>query len=65
MDDRDKMQARACIGTAHDYLWDAYRQIREADEYFSDPQLSKTASALLTEMINLLDVERRLNKDEV
>lgn len=65
MVDRDKMQARACIGTALDDLWDVYRQIREADEYFSDPQLNKTASALLTEMINLLDVKRRLNKDEV
>ena len=63
MVDRDKMQARACIGTALDDLWDVYRQIREADEYFSDPQLNKTASALLTEMINLLDVERRLNSN--
>ena len=43
MDDRDKMVARACISTAHDYLWDAYRQIREADEYFSDPQLNKNS----------------------
>lgn len=65
MEGRDKLQARACIGTARDYLWDAYRQILEADEYFSDPQFNKTASALLTEMINLLDVERRLNSSEV
>lgn len=63
--DRDKMQARACLDTALDYLWDAYKQIREAGEYFEDPQLNKTASTVLTEMVNLLDVEGRLNTNEI
>ena len=63
--DRDKMQASACLDSALDSFWDAYRQIREANEYFPDPQLNKTASALLAEMINLLDVERRLNSSEI
>ena len=61
MEDRDKMQARACIGTAHDYLWDAYRQIREADEYMPDKGLSELSGQILTDMIDLLEVERKVN----
>ena len=61
MEDRDKMQARACIGTAHDYLWDAYRQIREAGEYMPDKGLSELSGQILTDMIDLLEVERKVN----
>ena len=62
MEDRDKMQARACIGTAMDDLWNVYRQIREAYEYLPDESLSTLSSKILTDMIDLLEVERRLKK---
>lgn len=65
MDDRDKMQARACIGTALDDLWDVYRQIREAYEYIPDEGLHKMSCQILTDMIDMLIIERRLNNDEV
>ena len=65
MEDRDKMQMKACIGTAHDYLWDAYRLTREAYEYMPDKGLSELSGQILTDMIGLLEVERRLNNDEI
>lgn len=61
----EKMQALAYINSAMDDLWSAYKEVKNAYEYFSDDDLYAIASSALTTMINLLDVERRLNSNEV
>ena len=44
---------------------DVYRQIREAYEYIPDEGLHKMSCQILTDMIDMLIIERRLNNDEV
>lgn len=58
---REKIQTMACIGTAHDYLMDAYHQVREAYEFFPDPEVNKMASRILSDVIDLIEIERKVN----
>lgn len=61
----EKMQALAYINSAMDDLWSAYKEVKNAYEYFSDDDLYAIASRALTTMVILLDVERKVNNSEI
>lgn len=63
---REKMQGIACMDTALEYLQDAYRQLREASEYVQHNELNILSSKILSDMIELLNIERKVNNaDEI
>lgn len=58
---REKIQIQGCLGAAHEYLWEAYGQVREAYERNPDADINRMASQILSDMIDLLDLERKVN----
>lgn len=61
---REKTQAIVCLDSAISGLWDAYKDLREAHDYFPDDELLALASRALGDMVAVLEVERKVNKSD-
>lgn len=62
----EKMQALIRLDSAISSLWDTYKDLRDAHDIFPADELYALASKVLSTMVDVLEVERKVQSyDEI